>query len=78
MNKSVTSTRVPFYTLVLALMISGLFLTFYRHYVFDVPWLPDAKRKIWSIEAKIEFEALAEPVKLSLAVIWFLSTPPTL
>jgi hypothetical protein len=68
MSKSVSSTRVPLYILVLGLLAAGLFLTFYRHYVFDVPWLPDAKRQIWSIEAKIEFEALGQPVKLSLAV----------
>ena len=68
MSKSVSSNRVPLYILVLGLLIAGLFLTFYRHYVFDVPWLPDAKRQIWSIEAKIEFEALGLPVKLSLAV----------
>jgi len=68
MNKSASSTRVPLYILVLGLMAAGLFLTFYRHYVFDVPWLPDGQRQVWSIEAKIEFEALSEPVKLSLAV----------
>jgi hypothetical protein len=68
MSKSHTNTRVPLYILVLGLLSAGLFLTFYRHYVFDVPWLPDARRQIWSIEAKVEFEALDEPVKLSFAV----------
>lgn len=68
MSKSASSTRVPLYILVLGLMAAGLFLTFYRHYVFDVPWLPDVRRQVWSIEAKIEFEALSQPVKLSLAV----------
>lgn len=67
-SKSASSNRVPLYILVLGLLVGGLFLTFYRHYVFDVPWLPDAKRQIWSIEAKIDFEALDQPVKLSLAV----------
>lgn len=68
MSKSASSTRVPLYILVLGLLGAGLFLTLYRHYVFDVPWLPDGQRQVWSIEAKIEFEALSEPVKLSLAV----------
>jgi hypothetical protein len=68
MSKAASSTRVPLYILVLGLMAAGLFLSFYRHYVFDVPWLPDGRRQIWSIEAKVEFEALSEPVKLSLAV----------
>lgn len=68
MTKSASSARVPLYVLVLGLMTAGLFLSFYRHYVFDVPWLPDGRRQVWSIEAKIEFEALGEPVKLSLAV----------
>jgi hypothetical protein len=68
MSKAPSSSRISLYVLVLALAGAGLFLTLYRHYVFDVPWLPDAKRQIWSVEAKVEFEALGREVKLSLAV----------
>jgi hypothetical protein len=68
MSKSAPASRTSLYVLVATLLLAGLALTFYRHYAFDVPWLPDTKRNIWSIEAKIEFEAMGEPVKLSLAV----------
>lgn len=57
-----------FYALVLVLLFVGLALTWYRHSVFDVPWLPDAQRQIWSIEAKVEFQGLGDPVKLSFAL----------
>ncbi len=59
---------MSFYALVAVLMTIGLALTWYRHSVFDVPWLPDSLRQIWSIEAKIEFQGSGEPVKLTLAL----------
>lgn len=68
MSRPVKFKAASFYALVLILLTAGLALTGYRHSVFDVPWLPDGQRQIWSIEAKIEFEALAAPVKLSFAL----------
>lgn len=61
-------SRTPFYLLILVLVAAGIGLTWHRHVVFDVPWLPGEKMRIWSVEAKIEFSALGDPVKLSLAV----------
>ena len=49
-------------------MIVGTLLVWYRHAAFDVPWLPGEKKQIWSIEAKIEFLAQNQPVKVSLAI----------
>ncbi len=60
--------RTPFYLLVVLLIIAGSLLTWHRHVAFDVPWLPGEKRQIWSIEAKIEFMALGDPVIVNFAV----------
>lgn len=62
------SNRTSLYGLVAVLLVVGIGLTWYRHVAFDVPFLPDATRSIWSIEAKVEFDAEAKPVKLSLAI----------
>lgn len=56
------------YFLVCVMLIIGIGLTWYRHAAFDIPWLPEVKRQTWSVEAKIEFEALNAPIKLSLAI----------
>lgn len=56
------------YFLACIMLIAGIGLTWYRHVAFDIPWLPEVKRQIWSVEAKIEFEASNEPIKLSMAI----------
>ena len=61
-------SRKPFYLLVALLYIVGLGMTFYHHIALDVPLTPGEKRQIWSIEAKLEFEATGEPVIASLAI----------
>ncbi|WP_229722073.1 inactive transglutaminase family protein [Marinobacterium nitratireducens] len=61
-------SRKPFYTVVALLFLAGLALSLYRHFVFEVPWLPGEQRQVWSIEAKVEFEATGKPVKASLAI----------
>ena len=60
-------SRKPFYLLVALLYIVGLGMTFYHHIALDVPLTPGEKRQIWSIEAKLEFEATGEPVSLVLS-----------
>lgn len=62
------SNRTPFYVLVGALLVIGTLLTWYRHVMFEVPWLPGEKRQIWSVEAQVDFVAFGEPVKVSLAI----------
>ena len=61
-------SRTPFYILIGLLVVVGLGLSFHRHLKSDVPWLPGEKRQVWSIEAKIDFVARGEPVKLSFAI----------
>ncbi|NVK43735.1 MAG: inactive transglutaminase family protein [Oceanospirillaceae bacterium] len=61
-------SRKPFYAVVALLFLAGLALSLYRHFTFEVPWLPGEQRQVWSIEAKVEFEATGRPVKASLAI----------
>lgn len=68
MSRKLPSNRTTLYGLVAVLLILGIGMTWYRHAVFDVPFFPDEERSIWSIEAKVEFEAAGVPVKLSLAI----------
>lgn len=61
-------SRVGFYLLILALLVTGLGLTLYRHVEFEVPWTPGEERQVWHVEALVRFEAKGEPVKASLAL----------
>ena len=59
---------LSFYFLIFLLVAVGSALTVYRHVTFDIPWLPESHRQIWSVEAKVEFEAMGRPVLASLAI----------
>ncbi len=61
-------SRTPLFAIVALLLLAGSTLTWYRHQAFDVPWMPGEKRQVWSIEAKLEFIARGEPVKVSFAI----------
>ena len=61
-------TSSSLYLIVLALITIGGGLTVYRHVVVGVPWIPGEQRTVWSVEAKVEFIAQGEPVKVSLAI----------
>ena len=61
------TSRVPFYFLITLLIIAGAALSMYRHDVYGVPWTPGEKRALWELEARIEFDAIGEPVKVSMA-----------
>lgn len=39
-----------------------------RHIRFEIPWLPGEKRQIWSIEAKLGFNAMDKPVQVTLSI----------
>ena len=61
-------SRISFFILIGILLVIGGALSSYRYLNFDIPLLPGEKRQIWSVEAKIEFEAAGEPVLVSLAI----------
>ncbi|OEC84166.1 gonadoliberin III [Photobacterium damselae subsp. damselae] len=61
------TSRVPFYFLISILITVGLALSIYRHEVYGVPWTPGEHRQLWELEARVEFDAIGEPVKVSMA-----------
>ena len=62
------NTRIAYFILVAGLIGIGIGLCIYRYVNFDVSLLPGEKREIWSLEARVEFEAKGEPVLVSLAI----------
>lgn len=58
--------RWSFYLLVTVLLLIGLGLIIHRHWAYEVPLLYGQTQTIWSVEAKIEFSAQGEPVKVSM------------
>ena len=61
-------SRTPFYIFIFILIVLGVAASVHRHVENKIPWLPGEKKQIWSIEAKIEFQAHGEPIKISLAI----------
>ncbi len=68
MSPKPQSTQWSLYILVFLLTFVGVALTWYRHVAFEIPWLAETDRQIWSVEAKVEFEAIGEPALVSLAI----------
>jgi len=62
------SNRWPFYCLCTGLLLVGLGLMTFRHLTDHVPWLPGTVHSVWSLEARVKFEATGDPVKVSLAI----------
>lgn len=61
------TSRIPFYFLISLLVIAGAALSQYRHAIYGVPWTPGEERALWELEARIEFDAIGDPVKISMA-----------
>ncbi|WP_101759824.1 inactive transglutaminase family protein [Oceanicoccus sp. KOV_DT_Chl] len=62
------SPRAQVYLLGLFLISLGLGLVAYKSQVLSLPIIPGAYKTIWTIEAKVEFDALGGEVKTSLAL----------
>ncbi|WAJ69579.1 inactive transglutaminase family protein [Catenovulum adriaticum] len=60
-------SKLPFYLLITGLITIGLVLSIFRHLEYQVPWMPGEKSTIWSIEARVEFDAIGEAVKVNLS-----------
>lgn len=61
-------SRAPFYLAVMLLILAGLALAVIRHVQMGVPWLPGKQQPVWLVEARIDFEAWGEPVKVNLNI----------
>lgn len=60
--------KLRLYILVALIMSTGIGLILYKHVVLGFPLLPDDRKLIWTIEAKIDFEAHGNPVIVSFAL----------
>ncbi len=61
------TSRIPLYVSIVALILFGLYLTIFRHITYGVPWTPGETKQVWEVEARIQFDAIGKPVKVSLA-----------
>lgn len=61
-------SRKPFYFGTALLMIAGIVLAVLRHMEMGIPWQAGEQRPVWMVEARIDFVAQNQPVKVSLNV----------
>lgn len=62
-----SNPKFSLYILVTALLLIGVSLILHRHWVYEVPLFYGETQTIWSVEAKVEFDAKGEPVTVTLA-----------
>lgn len=56
------------YTVAILILLTGIGLILYKHLVLGFPLMPDDKKIVWTIEAKIDFQAQGEPVTVSFVL----------
>ncbi|KGE79019.1 inactive transglutaminase family protein [Halomonas salina] len=61
-------SRLPFYLIVALLLVTGIAMSVHRHVQFEVPWTPGEQRKVWEIEAQVNFQADGGPAKVEMAL----------
>ncbi|MFP3982091.1 MAG: inactive transglutaminase family protein [Desulfurivibrionaceae bacterium] len=59
-------SKYPFYLVILILITTGVGLAWLRHAELNIPLIPGQEKPVWLIEARIDFVAEGEPVKVSL------------
>lgn len=64
---STQRSRNGFYVLIAVLLLIGIALLIHRHWVFQVPLTPGDSHTLWSVEARIEFSANGDPVRVMMA-----------
>ncbi len=62
------SPKGQVYLFALLFSLTGLAFAIYKVTALNFPLLPSAERKVWSIEAKITFDARGEPISANLAL----------
>ncbi len=60
--------KLRLYILVILIMGLGIGLILYKHFALGFPLLPDDKKSVWTIEAKIDFTARGDPIIVSFAL----------
>jgi len=60
--------RAVFYSLVSALIIAGLALSWMRYDQLDIPLIPKEQVPVWLIEARVDFDAIGESVTVRLSL----------
>ena len=58
--------RIQLYIWMAVLVAAGLGTAAYKHRVLGFPLIPGEQTTVWTVEAKIQFKAVGEPVKVSL------------
>jgi hypothetical protein len=58
--------RISLIAIVGILVAIGLGQSLHRHFAYEVPWIPGAEKRIWSIEARIRFVARGDAVSVNL------------
>ena len=59
-------SRLPFYAIILGLVLTGLTTAWLRHLEMELPFFPGERRAVWLIEARMDFLAGGGPVRVSL------------
>lgn len=62
------NSRSAIVVLAALLTIAGLSTALLRHLHTGIPWLPGERTSVWFVEARVDFQALAGPVTVSLSV----------
>lgn len=62
-----SNNRLSIFFIVGVLLLIGISLILHRHWVYEVPLMYGETQTIWTVEAKVEFDAEGAPVRASLA-----------
>ncbi|WP_417581372.1 inactive transglutaminase family protein [Nitrincola sp.] len=59
-------SRVPFYSTIAILILTGLSIAVMRHMQLGIPFWPGEQKQAWLIEARIDFQGYNEPILASM------------
>ena len=60
--------RAIFYSVVTALVVAGLVLSWMRYDQLDIPLIPKEQVPVWLIEARVDFDAIGDSVTVRLSL----------
>lgn len=61
-------SRVPFYTIIAALIFTGLGTAWLRHTTMEIPFFAGEQRPVWLVEARVDFFALGDAITVNLGL----------